>query len=273
MLGTGLALCVVVLVAIADYVGAACGAAVWAAWAAWSVSGIVSRLARWLWTSAPSSAAVPAGALRIGLLGVANIAPYALLHPARQLSDSVRVTAVGARDPARAARLAAAWSIPHSGDYESVLRSREVDAVYVPLLNGLHYEWAIAALRAGKHVLVEKPITSNGAEAAALRDEAARRRRVLFEGFHWRYHPLAARVKAVLASGEIGAARELRVSAGLPSAASLLSAAAGALGLAGGARRPKMDAALGGGNFMGQGCYTVSAGRHPPHMDAPPPAS
>jgi predicted dehydrogenase len=72
-------------------------------------------------------------------------------------------------------------------------RTSVAQAVYVPLLNGLHYKWAVAALRAGKHVLLEKPLTANAEEARALAALARERRLVLFEAYHWAYHPLAAR--------------------------------------------------------------------------------
>merc|ERR1739841_392142 len=95
-----------------------------------------------------------ASPVRVGLLGAAKIAPFGLLHPASRLPCAVRVVAVGARDAARAAALAKQWGIQKHGTYSTVLGLEEVEAVYLPLLNGLHYEWAAAALRAGKHVLV-----------------------------------------------------------------------------------------------------------------------
>ena len=88
--------------------------------------------------------------------------------------------------------------------------------MYIPLLNGLHYEWAAAALRAGKHVLCEKPLTSNAAEARSLSRLAQAQGLVLFEAFHYRYHPLTERVRSLVGAGsELGAVLELEVSAGL----------------------------------------------------------
>ena len=141
-----------------------------------------------------------------------------------------------------------------------MLADPEVEAVYIALVNGQHFAWADAALRAGKHVLLEKPLTNNADEARALAELARRQRRVLVEGYHWRHHALVARVKALVAEdGELGPVRALEVGAGMISGdglRSLLGLGAGASG-----RSAKMDVALGGGNFMGQGCYAVSVAR------------
>ena len=79
--------------------------------------------------------------------------------------------------------------------YDALIADRRIDAIYNPLPNGLHAEWTIRALRAGKHVLCEKPIASNAAEAERMAEAAERTGRVLVEAFHWRYHPLAARMR------------------------------------------------------------------------------
>ena len=159
---------------------AATGAAL-ALWLAYCLSGVASRLLR-IARHRPETAA---DAVRFGLLGAAKVAPHGLLYPAAMI-ESATVVAVGARDPSRARRLASKWGIPRSGDYASVLSDPVVEAVYIPLLNGLHYEWAAAALRAGKHVLCEKPLTSNAAEARVLSRLARERGLVLFEAFHYK---------------------------------------------------------------------------------------
>lgn len=195
--------------------------------------------------------------LRIGLLGVAKIAPFALLHPAHNLQTVISVLAVGARNPSRAKRFAERWSIPHHGDYLSVLSNPDIDAVYVALVSGLHYEWAAAALRAGKHVLCEKPLSNNADEARSLDRLARSKGLVLAEAFHWAHHPAAHRVRQLVTSGELGHPLILNVTAGMPSPDSILSA----MGVHSKILPAKMNYALGGGNFMGQGCYTVSVAR------------
>ncbi|RFU29927.1 hypothetical protein B7463_g6402, partial [Scytalidium lignicola] len=132
------------------------------------------------------------GALRIGLLGASNIAPMAIITPARSHPEVI-IAAVAARDEKKAQAYAKKHGIPivHKS-YQDMLNDSSIDAVYVPLPNGLHYEWSLKALKAGKHVLLEKPSTSNAAEAAALfRHDILKQPNapVLLEAFHIRFHP------------------------------------------------------------------------------------
>ncbi len=149
------------------------------------------------------------GDLRIGVLGAARIAPAALIKPAAAISG-VRVVAVAARDRARADAFATKHSIPFvHPSYEALIDDPEIDAVYNPLPNGLHGRWTTAALEAGKHVLCEKPFTANMVEAEAVSATAERSGRVVMEAFHYRYHPLAQRMRQIVDSGELGALRHV----------------------------------------------------------------
>jgi len=142
--------------------------------------------------------------LRIGLLGAAKIAPAAIIKPAKECPEA-HIVAVAARDLARAKAFAARHDILRVYDsYAALLSDPEIDAVYNPLPNGLHGEWAIAAMRAGKHVLCEKPVAANADEARAMAATARETGRVLVEAFHYRYHPLAQRMADIVASGELG---------------------------------------------------------------------
>jgi predicted dehydrogenase len=115
------------------------------------------------------------------------------------------VAAVAARDRSRAELFAAKHSIPRVyNSYRELVEAPDLDAVYVPLPNGLHAEWTLAALAAGKHVLCEKPFTANASEARQVAEAAAASDRVVMEAFHWRYHPLAARLIELVAGGELG---------------------------------------------------------------------
>lgn len=106
--------------------------------------------------------------MRIGVLGAAGIVPSALVKPARGNAE-VEVAAIAARDPQRAAEFATKHGIPKvHATYEDLLADPSVDAVYNPTPNGLHGRWTLAALKAGKHVLCEKPFTANADEAAAV---------------------------------------------------------------------------------------------------------
>ena len=142
--------------------------------------------------------------LRIGVLGAARIAPAAIIKPARN-SREAEVVAVAARDRARADAFAGKHGIPRvHGSYDELLADPDIDAVYNPLPNGLHAQWTIAALEAGKHVLCEKPFTNNAAEAEAVAAVADRTGLVVMEAFHYRYHPLADRMRALVEEGELG---------------------------------------------------------------------
>ena len=119
--------------------------------------------------------------LRIGILGAARIAPMALIRPARQV-PAAHIVAVAARDPQRAAAFARKHAIAAAlPSYEALIGDPQIDAVYNPLPNSLHCEWSIRALRAGKHVLCEKPIASNAAEAERMAAAARNSGRVLME--------------------------------------------------------------------------------------------
>ena len=180
--------------------------------------------------------------LRIGVLGTARIAGSALIEPAR-LVRSVAVTAVAARDAGRAQTFGLQHAIPAAyGSYEELLAAPDVDAVYVPLPNSLHAPWTLRAIDAGKHVLCEKPFTSNAAEALTVAAAAERSGLVVMEAMHYRYHPLVRRMAALLADGAIG----------VPSHAQAWT------------RWPvedpgdiRYDYGLGGGALMDGGCYAI----------------
>ncbi len=192
------------------------------------------------------SRTVSARPVRFGILGAARIAPMALVRPAR-LVDGAAVVAVAARDEGRARSFARAQGIPRvHASYAAVLADPDVDAVYLPLPNALHAPWTIRALEAGKHVLCEKPLASNAAEAASMVDAAARSGRVLVEAFHWRHHPLAARMREIVASGELGEIRHVEAAMCIP------------LPLPGDIRY-RLD--LAGGATMDTGCYTLDVVR------------
>jgi len=180
--------------------------------------------------------------LRIGVLGAARIAPNAIVNPARAV-DGVEVLALAARDRARAARFANKWGVPvvHS-DYAAVLDDPMVDAVYIPLPNSLHAQWTLRAIAAGKHVLCEKPFTSNAAEARTVAEAADGSGLVVMEAFHYRYHPLMRRVLDLLADGAIGPVRRVETELSFP------------LPLFGDIRY-RLD--LAGGALMDAGCYAV----------------
>jgi predicted dehydrogenase len=180
------------------------------------------------------------------LLGAAKIAPAAIVAPATDVPD-VRLVSVAARDPARARAFAAKHGITHVHDsYNAMIADPGIDALYIPLPNGLHGEWAIKAAKAGKHVLCEKPISANAQEAAVMAQSARDNGRILMEAFHYRYHPLAQRMADIVASGELGEIRHIRSTMCFP------------LPLFNDIR---YNFALAGGAMMDAGCYAVHMAR------------
>ena len=154
--------------------------------------------------------------MRIGVLGAARIAPAALIRSARVV-DGVEVAAVAARNRGRAAAFARRHGVPTvHGSYEDLVADPSLDAVYVPLPNALHAQWTLAAIAAGKHVLCEKPFTSNAAQAAQVRDAAAGTGLVVMEAFHYRYHPLARRMAGAVREGDLGAIERVETSMCFP---------------------------------------------------------
>jgi predicted dehydrogenase len=183
--------------------------------------------------------------LRLGLLSTARIND-AILRAAAA-TEAVDVVAVGGRDAERTRAYAAAKGIPvaHHG-YEALLADDDIDAVYVSAPNGLHVEWSVRALQAGRHVLCEKPLTRDPAQAERAFDAADAAGRILAEAFMWRHNPQTARLLRLLEDGAVGEVRLVRAAFSFP------------------LRRegdPRLDAALDGGALMDVGCYCVSGAR------------
>ena len=142
--------------------------------------------------------------LRFGILSTADIAVRKVI-PGMRRATRVEVAAIGSRDAATARSVADRLGIPRAhGSYEALLADPDIDAVYIPLPNHLHAEWTIAAARAGKHVLCEKPLAMTAADAermAAAADDAGV---VLMEAFMYRLHPSWVAARELVASGRIG---------------------------------------------------------------------
>jgi predicted dehydrogenase len=142
--------------------------------------------------------------LRWGILSTADIGRQKVI-PAIRKAANCRIVAIASRDAERAQAVAAELNIPRAhGSYEALLADPDVDAVYIPLPNHLHPEWAVAAVQAGNHVLCEKPLAMTAAEAErmiAAADEAGVK---LMEAFMYRLHPSWVALREVVASGRLG---------------------------------------------------------------------
>jgi predicted dehydrogenase len=142
--------------------------------------------------------------VRWGILSTARIAREKVI-PGIQGADRSKVVAIASRDLARAAEVAGRLGIPRTlASYEALLADPEIDAVYIPLPNHLHAEWAIAAARAGKHVLCEKPLALSSADAQRMVEVAEAEGVRLMEAFMYRLHPSWVAVRELVATGRIG---------------------------------------------------------------------
>ncbi|MFJ4917248.1 MULTISPECIES: Gfo/Idh/MocA family protein [unclassified Streptomyces] len=153
--------------------------------------------------------------LRLGLLGCGDIAARRTL-PALLRTPGLELAATAARDPARAKAFADLFGGTPARSYEDLLGRAEVDAVYLCLPTMHHAAWAERALRAGKHVLVEKPLATRGAEAEALYELARERGLVLLENFMFLHHGTQRRVAGLLADGVLGEVRAVSAAFTIP---------------------------------------------------------
>lgn len=139
-----------------------------------------------------------------------------MFDPVRTHPDAI-VVAVAARSLTKAQDHAKKYKIPNAyGSYDELLSQTNIDAVYIPLPNGLHCEWAIKAMRAGKHVLIEKPIAANADEVRQIRECAEETGKIALEAYHWQFHPAAHVVKSLVDSGRYGNLLSTYVSMPLP---------------------------------------------------------
>jgi len=182
--------------------------------------------------------------LRWGILGTGNIA--------RQFADGIRSArrsvgvAVGSRKIETADEFAKPRAARAYASYEQLLADPDVDAVYNSLPNHLHREWTIKALKAGKHVLCEKPFAMNVKESKEMFDAARAAKRVLVEAFMYRSHPLTHAVIDAVRAGEIGELQLIRTSFCYRTTRM---------------ENIRFEASMGGGGLMDVGCYCINFSR------------
>jgi predicted dehydrogenase len=184
--------------------------------------------------------------VRWGILGTAWIAEDAFLPALREAGDGVAV-GVGSRDGERAT----AWALEHGvgygvEGYRRVVDDPEIEAVYIPLPNGLHGEWTIEVLQAGKAVFCEKPLCGTPEETEQVLAEAGRATATSWEAFVFPFHYQMERVRGLIASGAIGEVREIasRFHFVLDEPTDI-----------------RMDADLAGGSIQDVGCYPIRLAR------------
>ena len=178
-----------------------------------------------------------------GVLGTADIARGATI-PGMQMADNCRLYAVAGRTLEKAESFKREFGFEKAyGSYDALLDDPAVEAVYIPLPNSLHAQWATRAMRAGKHVLCEKPLAASENEAKALFETAKQCGVHLMEAFAYLHSPLTAAIKAEIDAGTIGEVRYIEnafVTSGYDNS------------------NIRMHRELLGGGFYDLGCYCVS---------------
>jgi xylose dehydrogenase (NAD/NADP) len=141
--------------------------------------------------------------VRWGLLSTARI--NRSLIPAIRASKRGELVAVASRELDKAQKYAQEWAIPKAfGSYESMLKSGEIDAVYISLPNHLHAEWSIRSLESGVHVLCEKPFALSIEDVDQMITSSRQNNRVLAEAFMYRHHPQTKIAGQLISNGRIG---------------------------------------------------------------------
>ena len=192
--------------------------------------------------------------VRWGVIGCARIAKNWVI-PAIVQAKGARLWAVASRSAEKAQSTAQEFGAEKAyTSYKELLADPQIDAVYIPLPNHLHKEWSIAALRAGKHVLCEKPLALNAAEAREMQAISHETGHMLIEAFMYRYTPLMQKALDLVRAGVLG---ELRM---LYSTFTFL--------MPDDASNIRLQAVAGGGGLYDVGCYAINvqrmlAGREP----------
>lgn len=185
--------------------------------------------------------------IRWGVLSTANIGRTQVI-PAIFRAENAEMSAISSRGD-RVYAAARELGIPKAYEsYEALLDDPEIDAVYIPLPNNLHKEWVIKAAEKGKHVLCEKPAALSAQEAKEMIEACEANGVKFMEAFMYQLHPQHARVKEIIASGEIGEVKLIKSSHSF-----YLNNREGDI---------RMDKTMGGGSIYDVGSYCVQVIRH-----------
>lgn len=152
---------------------------------------------------------------RVGVLGCANIAERSLM-PAFQASEKFQLMGVASRSQQSARRLAKKFSITPFDSYDSLIQSKLLDVVYIPLPNSLHFEWIKKALNRDVHVFVEKSMACSYDEVCELTNLARKKKLVIVENFQFRFHSQLAYIQRAIEQDKIGKVRNISSYFGFP---------------------------------------------------------
>ncbi|MEU0957171.1 Gfo/Idh/MocA family oxidoreductase [Streptomyces niveus] len=155
------------------------------------------------------------GPLRLGVIGCAGIAVRRML-PAFAACPDIEIAAVASRDPAKARQVAERFGCRPVHGYGELLELDDIQAVYIPLPAVLHAQWTEAALNTGRHVLAEKPLTTDRRRTGELLELADTRDLVLMENVMFVHHHLHRAVRSLVADGAVGELRSFQAAFTIP---------------------------------------------------------
>lgn len=153
--------------------------------------------------------------MKLGILGTADIA-FRRFLPALQKCPGITYAGVASRTVEKTSRFVETYGGNGYPSYESLLEDESIDAVYVPLPPALHYEWGKKVLESGRHLLMEKPFTTNLKDTSELLALAKEKSLAVYENYMFLYHSQLHNVKKIIADGTLGELRLLRMSFGFP---------------------------------------------------------
>lgn len=182
--------------------------------------------------------------IRVGVIGCANIAIRSL-GPAFQNHPNFQLVTFAGRDFNKTKDIAKLFDCHPSKSYEDLINRNDIDLVYIPLPNSLHFEWVMKALSSKKHVMCEKSLGCTYDEVHTMVLEAKKHSKLLIENFQFRFHSQHEYVKKILSNGLIGEVRCFRSSFGFPPFAD--------------SDNIRYQASLGGGALLDAGAYTLKA--------------
>ncbi|MDR2474234.1 MAG: Gfo/Idh/MocA family oxidoreductase [Bacteroidales bacterium] len=184
-----------------------------------------------------------ANIIQVGIMGCASIAERSLM-PAFNSHPEFQLHSIASRSLVKAMPLAAQYEI-NVCRYDELVRSPDIDLIYIPLPTGLHEEWVTQSLNHGKHVLCEKSLGVSLADGMKMQQAARQSNKALVENFQFQYHSQQQFIKNMLKQGDVGEIRCFRSSFGFPPFAN--------------AENIRYQQALGGGALLDSGAYTLKA--------------
>jgi len=153
--------------------------------------------------------------INIGVLGCANIAQRFIIPTLKEMEE-FNLFGIASRAKEKVDEFSKEFDTKAFYSYESLLDEKDLDAIYIPLPNSMHYEWIKKALEKNLHVLVEKSMACEFEEVKELNDFAEKKGLVLIENFQFRFHSQLQYIKELVDSGKIGELRNIRASFGFP---------------------------------------------------------